>query len=85
MNYEGLIGKAELLEQAALRARDCEVKLLFRKKANELREQAINQPVGGVSECVSEFYHVMIAWFLLVIAGTALFGILASLLGAMSW
>lgn len=85
MNYEELIRKAELLEQAALRARDSEVKLLFRKKANELREQAINQPVGGVSECVSEFYHVVLAWFLMVIVGTALFGILASLIGAMSW
>lgn len=44
--YQELIAKAESLEQAALRARDAEIKIDYVKKARALREQALTMPIG---------------------------------------
>jgi hypothetical protein len=44
--YQELIAKAESLEQAALRARDAEIKIDYVKKARALREQALTMPIS---------------------------------------
>lgn len=46
--YQELIAKAESLEQAALRARDAEIKIDYVKKARALREQALTMPIGQI-------------------------------------
>lgn len=46
--YQELIAKAESLEQAALRARDAEIKIDYVKKARALRERALTMPIGQI-------------------------------------
>lgn len=46
--YQELIAKAESLEQAALRARDAEIKIDYVKKARALREQALTMQIGQI-------------------------------------
>lgn len=46
--YQEVIRKAESLEQAALRARDAEIKIDYVKKARALREQALMMPIEEI-------------------------------------
>lgn len=78
--YQKLIRRAEALEQASLRARDCEVKLMFRSKANQLRLKALDQPIGETpAKICKEFALLMTGWCLIVVVSIAIFGILVAL------
>lgn len=53
--YQTLIAKAEDLEQAALHARDAQVKIDFVTKARKLREQALTMPIVEPVDTTKEF------------------------------
>lgn len=69
--YQELIAKAESLEQAALRARDAEIKIDYVKKARALREQALTMPIGQIHTDESiEFLAGLV--LVIVMAGVAI-------------
>lgn len=78
--YQKLIRKAESLEQASLRAKDCEVKLMYKGKANQLRLKALDQPIGEVPAKIGkEFAMLMTGWCFIVVVSIVIFGILVAL------